>query len=445
MRNAKKLIPGILSVLLLLYIAGCSKTDIEKLTTNPDDTKGASAGPEVLSVEPANNSQVPVNFIPSVNFNKAINTASVTSSTLTVSMESNPISGSVYCNGTTASFTPATAFLPNKTYKITATTGIQDAAGNPMAADYTWSFSTTPVTDGTPPTILAVSPVANAVSIATNSAINATFSESISSQSVTTSSFFLKQGSNIVSGNLSVSNNVVTFTPAAPLLANTLYSGTVTSGVKDMAGNALASNYSWSFTTAATADIIPPTVTSVSPLANATSVDVTGKPSITFSESVNASTVNATSFSLKQGSSVISGNVAVSGATATFTPASSLVAGTVYTVTATTGIKDLAGNALASNYSWSFTTAAAPSGKSFSADVVPILNQCNTCHTHGWTPSPTASVFYTNLVSKGYVNPTAPTSGKIYVKVSGGHPSSTITSVQKNTILTWINEGSKNN
>jgi hypothetical protein len=445
MRNVKRLIPGILSVLMLLYIAGCSKTDIEKLTNNPDNTKGAPAGPEVLSVEPANSMTVPVNIIPSINFNKALNSATVTTSTMTVMLESNLVAGSVYCSGTSASFIPATAFLPNKTYKVTATTGIQDAAGNPMAADYIWSFSTTPVADGTAPTILVVSPAANAISIATNSAINVTFSEPVNSQSVTASSFFLKQGSNIVAGNLSVTNEVVTFSPATPLTANTVYSVTVTTGVKDLAGNAIASSYSWSFTTAAAADLIAPTVISVSPAANATSVAVTTKPVITFSEPVNPSTVNTSSITLKQGSAVISGTVAVSGAVATFTPSSSLIAGTVYTVTVTTGLKDLAGNSLASNYSWSFTTASAPAGKSFSADVVPILNQCNTCHTHGWTPSSTASVFYTNLVSKGYVNPTTPTSGKIYQKVSGGHPSSVITSTQKNTIITWVNEGSKNN
>jgi hypothetical protein len=45
---------------------------------------------------------------------------------------------------------------------------------------------------------------------------------------------------------------------------------------------------------------------------------------------------------------------------ATFTPASNLASGTLYTATITTGVKDLAGNALAANKVWSFTTGVTP-------------------------------------------------------------------------------------
>jgi hypothetical protein len=429
---------------LILSLNGCKK-DIEKPVIDTSKVEVLAAGPEILSVEPLSNAKAPVNIIPSINFNKAINTSTVTSSTFTLAQGSNVIPGSVYCNGTTVSFTPSSALTPNTAYTVTATTGIEDASGNHLAADYTWSFSTSPIVDVVTPKVVMVSPAENATSIPANIEIKVTFSELMNSGSLTSSTFLLKQGSTVITGNVSAANEVITFTPSAPLIANTLYSVTLTTGIKDLAGNPLATNYSWSFTTASIADVIAPTVISVSPVVNETSVAVTGKPSITFSEPVNPSTVTASSFSLKQGSTIISGTISIAGATATFTPASSLVNGAVYTVNATTGIKDLAGNALASNYSWSFTTVAAPAGKSFSADVVPILNQCNTCHTHGWTPSSTASVFYTNLVSKGYVNPTAPTSGKIYQKVSGGHPSSTITSTQKNTIITWVTEGSRNN
>ena len=46
--------------------------------------------------------------------------------------------------------------------------------------------------------------------------------------------------------------------------------------------------------------------------------------------------------------------------TGTFTPLAALVPSTVYTATITSGVKDLAGNALAANNSWSFTTGLAP-------------------------------------------------------------------------------------
>ena len=59
----------------------------------------------------------------------------------------------------------------------------------------------------------------------------------------------------------------------------------------------------------------------------------------------------------------VTGTVNVSGNTATFTPTTSLAANTVFTATITTAVTDTAGNALAANYSWNFTTAlATPAG-----------------------------------------------------------------------------------
>jgi hypothetical protein len=57
----------------------------------------------------------------------------------------------------------------------------------------------------------------------------------------------------------------------------------------------------------------------------------------------------------------VSGAVSYAGLTATFDPASNLASNTVYTATITTGAKDLAGNALASNFVWSFTTSTSSS------------------------------------------------------------------------------------
>jgi hypothetical protein len=230
------------------------------------------------------------------------------------------------------------------------------------------------------------------------------------------------------------------------LAGNTVYTATVTTGAKDVSGNQLASNYTWSFTTAVPSDVTPPTVVSVTPANNGTSIAVTGNATAVFSEPMNSGLMTTSTFTMKQGTTAVAGTVAYSGTTATFTPSAALAGGTLYTCTITSGVKDMAGNALLSNYTWSFTTVAAvPTGKSFAADVMPILNICNTCHTHPWTPSTNASTFYASLLSGGYVNTTTPASGKIYTKLSGGHPGSTVTATQVTTILTWITEGSKNN
>ncbi len=98
-----------------------------------------------------------------------------------------------------------------------------------------------------------------------------------------------------------------------------------------------------------------PTISSTDPLNNSTGVARNKVIAIKFSEAMDPLTINASTFTLKQGSTPVSGSVVYAGTTATFSPAT-LTAGTTYTATITTEAKDLAGNALAANTVWSFTT-----------------------------------------------------------------------------------------
>jgi hypothetical protein len=108
-------------------------------------------------------------------------------------------------------------------------------------------------------------------------------------------------------------------------------------------------------------DTTPPTIASTSPAASATGVAVTTTVTATFSETMAASTITTTSFTLKAGATPVSGSVSYNSDTytATFTPSANLAIGTTYTATLSTTITDAAGNPLASAYSWNFTTASA--------------------------------------------------------------------------------------
>jgi len=101
--------------------------------------------------------------------------------------------------------------------------------------------------------------------------------------------------------------------------------------------------------------------TSTDPLQNVTGVPRNQVIAFTFSEAMDPSTINASTFTLMQGSNVVPGEVTYSGTTATFTPANVLAASTLYTATMTTGAKTLAGNSLAANTVWSFTTGGTTS------------------------------------------------------------------------------------
>jgi glucose/arabinose dehydrogenase len=108
------------------------------------------------------------------------------------------------------------------------------------------------------------------------------------------------------------------------------------------------------------ADSTPPTVVSTKPANAATGVEVSSLVTADFSEAVQNPTVTTSTFNLKTNNINVPGSVTLSqdGKKATFSPSSSLVASTPYTATITTGVKDLAGNGMASNKVWSFTTAA---------------------------------------------------------------------------------------
>ncbi|HLP74563.1 MAG TPA: Ig-like domain-containing protein [Bacteroidales bacterium] len=302
------------------------------------------------------------------------------------------------------------------------------------------------VKDRLAPEITSVTPANNRTSIPLDSKMIVSFSEKINAASVTSETFYLKKGQSVVNGTITISDSAATFTPALKLEAGTVYTITITNHVSDLSGNNLPVTYTWSFTTAEAVDRTPPSVISVSPQSNATQAALNSIVILTMSEAISPASVTQSSLVVKKGTTVVAGIITVNGDEIKFTPSSSLELISVYTVTLTTAIRDIAGNTLASNYAWSFTTTNGVTGKSFSADVMPILNLCNTCHTHGWRPSATASTFHANLLNDGYISTTTPTDGKIYKKLSGSHPSgSTISSTQKSTVLTWITEGSKNN
>ncbi len=106
-----------------------------------------------------------------------------------------------------------------------------------------------------------------------------------------------------------------------------------------------------------------PTVTATGPASAATGVPRNVSVTATFSEAMDPTTINATTFTLRNGATVIPGVVTYAGTTATLNPANTLDPNTSFTATISTGAKDIAGGALAAAKTWSFTTVAtSPTG-----------------------------------------------------------------------------------
>ena len=103
----------------------------------------------------------------------------------------------------------------------------------------------------------------------------------------------------------------------------------------------------------------PPSVTNENPAPNATGVAVASTVTATFNESVQASTVNSTNFTLKDASgNFVAATITYTDSThtATLAPNAALANSTTYTATIS-GVQNSSGNPMSSPFVWSFTTA----------------------------------------------------------------------------------------
>ena len=103
--------------------------------------------PTALSSVPLNSaSQVATQTGVSVTFSEAMDAASLSAATFTLSAAGAAagatVAGSVSASGSTASFTPAAALSAGTRYTATVSVGAKDAAGNALVAAHGWRFTT---------------------------------------------------------------------------------------------------------------------------------------------------------------------------------------------------------------------------------------------------------------------------------------------------------------
>jgi hypothetical protein len=408
----------------------------------------------VVSVLPLNSAvSVAVAVQPTVTFSEDLTASTIKTTKITLKQGSTTVAGSVTYSGKVATFKPDSSLTADKVYTGSVTFGAgnsndgEDHSSDDKSSDisklsgnFTWSFTTgVGVADLTAPTVSSALPANNATAVAITSKPTVTFSKAMDATTITAATFTLKQGTTVVAGTVSYAGNTATFTPTASLTANLVYTGTITTGAKDAAGNAIAAAYSWSFTTATgvVAEVTPPTVLAIVPATVATSIALTSNVTATFSEAMTASTISSSTFTVSQGSTAVAGTVAYSGTTATFTPTSALVAGLVYTATITAGAKDASGNAIAAAKTWSFTTAAAVANvTSWATQVWPIIqSKCTPCH------GATGGSAGINLSSYAMVS--AKTNAQI--DNSSMYSKMGVTAAEKVIIQAWITQGKLNN
>ena len=150
------------------------------------------------------------------------------------------------------SFSPEYTLDNNTTYTVAfAASTAQDYAGNYLGA-VSWSYTTTNVTDTTPPTVLSTTPADGATGVSVNAVLVIEFSEAIDPNSMAEDGIFMtpNPGDGIVTWT--DGGSTLNFNPTDPLLDDTAYSLIIVEGtVRDLAGNPLSGNYSVNFTTGA--------------------------------------------------------------------------------------------------------------------------------------------------------------------------------------------------
>jgi hypothetical protein len=106
--------------------------------------------------------------------------------------------------------------------------------------------------DTIPPVVLETSPVNLATIVALNDVITATFSEDMDAATIIAANFTVAEGVNPVAGIVTYDaiTKTAMFAPTLVLLgSSTVYTITITTGVTDTVGNALAADKVWSFST----------------------------------------------------------------------------------------------------------------------------------------------------------------------------------------------------
>ena len=245
----------------------------------------------------------------------------------------------------------------------------------------TLNFVTAAAPDTTAPTLSSSTPADNARAVAIDSGIELTFSEEVKAGSgkfaiwkegATTYSLH-ESPIEALSDQVTIDGNIVTIKPSKLLdYSSNYYISSDSKALLDQAGNPFAGisgRTTLNFTTAAAPDTTAPSLSSSTPVDNATAVAIGSDVVLTFSEEVKAGTGNIIIKKSVDDSTVATipvtdGQVSISGDTVTINPTADLENSTdYYIVIDADALDDAAGNAYAGisdSTTLNFTTVAAP-------------------------------------------------------------------------------------
>jgi hypothetical protein len=218
------------------------------------------------------------------------------------------------------------------------------------------------------PVISTTSPSPDSGAVPLSATISVTFNRAVRAVTLSPTCMTVRTAAGTyLAGEVTSYGAVVSFTPTAPLAADTKYIVVVTTDILDIFNLPLSQSYTWSFNTASL-----PTVVSTVPAAAASIATPTDDMSILFSKAMAPTSINATSVRIVGTSVGATALVSISNIVAsnsdrtyTFTPSAPFANGSykivindVATGGASGGVKDTFGNSLVAPENVAFTVAA---------------------------------------------------------------------------------------
>ena len=369
----------------------------------PSSNVHAADYPVVVAVSPADGEvRVPIDTDIVIQFDKQMDTNSVENNVEIIDQFENEIQGTFSWSATvhpndTVTFTPTQSLEYSLSYEIDIDGGCQDAIYHYGLNGYWESESSYFATVGAPwdnsaPEVITVFPYNGQVGGDTH-LISAIFTKPLDSVTATNLDVILS-GPGISGYSVNCEYEpfpILMIEPDTPLALHSDYTVTLTTGLTDTEGHALAAQYAWSFNTGA-GDTITPTVTQTVPANGAVDTHSWAEVKVYFSENMDPDSINISTVTVYDETAhvykniyidnddVESGNRSYVRIKPVFDD-SIWTDGHTYTVVVSQTLTDPAGNPLGSDYVFTFTVIAYP-------DFAPDIWECyceGIRHTDGST------------------------------------------------------------
>jgi Ice-binding-like/Bacterial Ig-like domain len=245
MTSKSSVVQAVAAFTVLLTFTACGNAGGGSSVTPPAALAVVSSTPLTDAIE------IPVDDPSSATFNMAMDPATITSSTFTLTSETGaaPVQGVVTYTNSTATFLPSADLENESWYAASITAEVRSASGERLQDHRNWRFKTGG--QSAAPRVMSTTPIAGATGVLLTAGASATFSQAMDPATIGASTFTLTSGTSAVpvQGTVSYANSRAVFVPTAPLESNGSYTATITTGAKNLAGVALKQAFGWTFTT----------------------------------------------------------------------------------------------------------------------------------------------------------------------------------------------------